>query len=83
MEEIREERAVDVGSDLIAVQSEVKLVDPSFRPSGHALFSGHGHHHKQTCRREREGWFVGRIFLGKTTYWDLRPAMASETLWTV
>ena len=70
--------AVDLGSDLIAGQSEVKLVDPSFRPSAHALFSGRGRHHKQTCRREREGWFVGRIFLtGKKIMLDIRQKSQS------
>ena len=42
--------AVDLGSDLIAGQSEVKLVDPSFRPSAHALFSGRGRQKSQNCR---------------------------------
>jgi len=32
--------AVDLGSDLIAGQSKVKLVDPSFRPSVHACSMG-------------------------------------------
>jgi len=41
--------AVDLGSDLIAGQSEVKLVDPSFRPSAHVLFSGRGHQKSQSC----------------------------------
>jgi len=42
--------AVDLGSDLIAGQSEVKLVDPSFRLSVHVLFSGCGYQKSQSCR---------------------------------
>jgi len=53
--------AVDLEADLITGQSEVKLVDLSFRPSAHALFSGRGRHNEQTSQKEREGWFVSRI----------------------
>ena len=45
-----DQKTVDLGSDLITGQSEVKLVDPSFRPSAHALFSGRGRQKSQSCR---------------------------------
>ena len=38
------------GSDSIAGQSEVTLVDPSFRPSAHVLFNECGRQKSQSCR---------------------------------